>query len=289
MNERGVSRMAMVLEQVVREAGDRLRRRLSRPHRIQYKSEKNLVTEMDCEVEALFFKTVGRYFPGHKLLSEESFEAGDMAPAGKGIVRWIVDPLDGTTNYAHGFPHFAVSAGLECEGRIFMGAVYNPMLDEMFFARLGKGARRNGARIRVSPTRTLSESLLATGFPYDLRTSAENNFSNFRLFSRTAQAVRRPGSAALDLCDVACGRFDGFWEFALKPWDIAAGSLMVREAGGRITNFGFAGAAETLDLFHGSVLASNGKLHARMLRVLGAGGRGRRRRGAAKLKGGGQA
>lgn len=172
--------------------------------------------------------------------------------------------MDGTTNYAHGYPIFCVSLALEKEGEVTLGVVYDPMRDELFLAKKGKGARLNGRKIHVSSTPKLSQSLLATGFPYDLRESPVNNFDHFRNFALRVHAVRRAGSAALDLCYVAAGRFDGFWEMKLGLWDMAAGSLIVREAGGKATDF----LGRRLGSDGKQVLASNGKIHLEMIQVL---------------------
>jgi myo-inositol-1(or 4)-monophosphatase len=266
----GLDELSEVLRKLVLRAGDLLRNRLGASHEVRHKGEIDLVTEMDREVEALFIQTLRRRLPKHEVLSEEMAEdAGRRTrrrPATSRSWRWIVDPLDGTTNYAHGLPHFAVSAGLEREGRILLGAVYDPMLREYFFARRGGGAWLNGRPIRVSAVADVNQALLATGFPYDVRTSRENNFAYFQAMAVNSQAVRRAGAAALDLCGVACGRFDGFWELKLKPWDVAAGSLLVTEAGGRITDF----SGRRFDLFGGSFLASNGRIHGAMARILAA-------------------
>ncbi len=257
-----------LLLQLVRQAGTLLRQQVGKVHQVRYKSEKNLVTEMDQRVETLFLRAVSRHFPEHEVLSEEMEEEargeGWSRPAGRGRVRWIIDPLDGTTNYAHGFPHFSVSAGVEYQGRIVLGAVFNPMLSELFFARQGQGASLNGKPIRVSRVRRLEHALLATGFPYDLKTSRINNFAEFKRVSQHCQAVRRAGSASLDLCDVACGRFDGFWEYKLKPWDVAAASLIVQEAGGRISNFSGPG----LNIYGGSFIAGNCQVYPGLRKVL---------------------
>ncbi len=265
------ARMAEVLRTLLLRSGNLLRRRLEATHQVEFKGEVDLVTEMDREVEAGFLRTVRRHFPGHEVLSEEMEDAERCAvwrePARKNKIRWIIDPLDGTTNYAHGFPHFAVSAGIERRGKIVMGGVYNPMLRELYFAERGRGAWRNEKRIHVSQTRKLKRALLATGFPYDFRTNEQNSFMDFRLMSGQSRAVRRAGAASLDLCDLACGRFDGFWELKLKPWDVAAGSLVIEEAGGRITDF----YGHRLDIYGDSFLASNGYLHAAMGKVLTGG------------------
>jgi len=242
------------------EAGSMLKNRLGHAGRIDFKGEVNIVTEMDRRSEDLIAGRIKRDFPGHGIITEE----GDGLAASGGY-RWIIDPLDGTTNYAHGNPVFCVSIAFEEQGEIVFGVVYNPMLDELFVAERGAGATLNGVRIKVSETGLLDKSLLATGFPYDLRTSKENNFEHFRAFSVRAQAIRRAGSAALDLSYVACGRFDGFWEMKLSPWDTAAAALMVEEAGGIVTGFD----GEDFSNFKPRCLASNGLIHREMLSVLG--------------------
>jgi myo-inositol-1(or 4)-monophosphatase len=177
--------------------------------------------------------------------------------------------LDGTTNYAHGFPIYCVSIALARRGEVILGVIYDPARQELFSAVKGKGARLNGNKIHVSSTGRLSQSLLATGFPYDIRVSSVNNFDHFQNFALCAQAVRRAGSAALDLCYVAAGRFDGFWEMKLGPWDMAAGSLLVKEAGGKSTDF----SGRPLQLEGKQVLASNGKIHRSMIQILKKGRR----------------
>jgi len=243
----------------VKRAGLLLKRRLGQERQVGYKGPVNLVTEMDLLSEKIIVSEIRRRYPGHSLLAEEKTAWQEDSP-----YRWIIDPLDGTTNYAHGYPIFCVSVALEKEGDVVLGVVYDPMRDELFVAEKEKGARLNGRKIKVSSTSKLSHSLLATGFPYDLRESPANNFDHFRNFALRVHAVRRAGSAALDLCYVAAGRFDGFWEMKLGPWDLAAGSLIVREAGGETTDF--LGKRLILDGKH--VLASNGKIHREMIRVL---------------------
>ncbi len=178
--------------------------------------------------------------------------------------RWVIDPLDGTTNYAHGFPFFCVSIALEEDQQVVLGVVYDPNFDELFVAEKGKGAFLNGGRITPSITSQISDALLATGFPYDIRTSNQNNIKEFSRFALMARAIRRPGSAVLDLCYVACGRSDGFWELKLQPWDMAAGSFIVTEAGGIVTDLG----GQTFCLDSREILASNGKIHQAMVDVL---------------------
>ncbi|MBI5236862.1 MAG: inositol monophosphatase, partial [Deltaproteobacteria bacterium] len=243
----------------VKKAGLLLKENISRAHRVDYKSAVDIVTEMDMKAEALIMDEIRRDFPDHGILTEESPEI--KSASGR---RWIIDPLDGTTNYAHGFPVFCVSVAFEDKGRVLFGAVYNPMLNELFTGEKGKGAFLNGVKIKASSVATLDKSLLATGFPYDIRTSELKNLDNFASFSVKAQAIRRAGSAALDLSYVACGRFDGFWEMKLKPWDTAAAALFVREAGGVLTDF----KGEGFDMNMSECLASNGLIHKEMLDVL---------------------
>lgn len=226
---------------------------------VKYKSPIDLVTEADQASEALIISAIRKAFPKDDIMTEES---QDQRTASRR--RWIIDPLDGTTNYAHGFPVWCVSIAFEEKGAIRAGAVYNPNLDELFTAGKGQGAFLNGKKIKVSSEKDLIKSLLATGFPYDVHTSPQNNLENFQKFIKRAQAVRRPGSAAIDLAYLACGRFDGFWEIKLKPWDAAAASLMITEAGGRITNFN----GGKYSIYYPECLASNGKIHQQMLQML---------------------
>jgi myo-inositol-1(or 4)-monophosphatase len=247
------------IEATAREAGALLRERIDDLHTVQYKGEINLVTEADRLSEALIVDRIRRTFPDHDILTEESPEIA----SGSGF-RWIVDPLDGTTNYAHGYPIFDVSIALEMEGIIRLGAVFNPMLDELFIAERGAGAFLNGRPLTVSRVAELSRSLLATGFPYDLREDRNNNINYFEAMILSSQAVRRAGSAALDLAYLAAGRFDGFWELKLAPWDMAAGWLLVEEAGGVVTDL----HGDPFDLHSPHILASNGRIHAEMSRLI---------------------
>jgi myo-inositol-1(or 4)-monophosphatase len=236
-----------------------------RPNRVRFKNKSsiNLVTWVDGACDRLIRRTIQARFPGHDFLTEES------DPTAKGSAyKWIIDPLDGTTNYAHHFPQAGVSIGLEHQGQVMLAGVYDPFRDELFWAEKGRGAylrsRGTSKRLRVSATRRLSESLLLTGFPYDRRERADLYLSYVREFLKKIQGIRRAGAAALDLCWVACGRVDGYWEWRLKPWDMAAGSLIVTEAGGRLSDF--SGGAHSL--YGEQTLATNGRVHAEMLRVM---------------------
>jgi myo-inositol-1(or 4)-monophosphatase len=243
-----------------RAAGRLLRDEHAGVRRIAYKgAPTNLVTEMDQRAEAEILGRLRGAFPDDAILSEET-----GAAAGHSGRRWIVDPLDGTTNYAHGLPLFGVSIALEAEGRIALGVVYDPSRDELFVAERGGGATVNEAPIRVSTTASLDESLLTTGFPYNIRETRDTNLPEYAAFSVRVRAVRRLGSAVLDLAWVACGRFDAFWELHLGAWDVAAGSVLVEEAGGVIT--GIDGGP--LDIDAPTLIASNGIVHHDVLRVL---------------------
>ncbi len=246
------------IERVAVDAGALLRERVNDRHTVEYKGEINLVTEADRLSEALIVERIRHAFPGHGILAEESPET-----AGSGF-RWIIDPLDGTTNYAHGLPIFCVSIALEVEGVIRLGAVFNPMLAELFVAEKGEGAFLNGRRLAVSRTAELSRGLLATGFPYDIRENRDNNLNYFKAFALSAQAIRRTGSAALDMAYVAAGHFDGFWELKLMPWDTAAGWLLITEAGGTVTDFRNA----PYQLHSPHTLASNGVIHGEMAGII---------------------
>lgn len=249
---------------VAYEAGKMLKQNFHKKGEIYYKGEVNLVTSADNQSQKLIFKRLSSLYPGHDFLAEEGLKKQKNAE-----FRWIFDPLDGTTNYAHKFPIFCVSLALEQEGEVICGVVYDPMRMEMFWAAKGKGAYLNRERIRVSSINDLGESLLATGFPYDIRQSKINNVNHFTNFLLRSQAVRRCGSAALDLCYVACGRFDGFWELKLNPWDVAAGALIVQEAGGRASDF----SGKGFNIYHPEVLATNGLIHQQMIHVLNMGKR----------------
>jgi myo-inositol-1(or 4)-monophosphatase len=219
---------------------------------------------MDMKSEQLIKKIIHAAFPDHQILAEES-----EVPEVQSRYRWIVDPLDGTTNYAHGFYMYCVSIALEIDGIVELGAVYDPVLDELFTGIRGGGTLINGKPMNVSDTAELNSALLVTGFPYDLRTSKVNNLDNWNALSVRAQALRRLGSAALDLCYVAMGRTDGFWELKLFPWDVAAGALFVEEAGGKVTDFG----GRPFSVYSKEILATNGKIHSEMMNILIKGNR----------------
>lgn len=242
-------------------AGAIQKRHYGKVHDIAFKGEINLVTEVDKACEAAILKILSKAHPDHDILTEES-GAYDRASEYK----WIIDPLDGTTNYAHGYPCFCVSIGLEHRGKVIVGVVYNPNLEELFWGVRGHGAWLNGKRIHVSKTSRLRRSLLATGFAYNVwtATSKNDNIGHFANFLKNAQAVRRDGAAAIDICYIACGRFDGFWELGLKPWDAAAATLILEEAGGRSTLFD----GSRLDLYADEIVCSNGLIHNQMLKVL---------------------
>ena len=248
--------------QTAREAGKILADKFGRALQVSNKGDIDLVTEADLAAEQLIVERIRSYHPRHAILTEESgnvLEAGGADAAHK----WIIDPLDGTTNYAHGYPVFCVSIALEHEGRIVLGVVYDPTRDELFAAERGEGATLNGRRIRVSETDELNRALVCTGFPYDVRERGDF-VQHFRRFIMRAQSVRRDGAAALDLAFVAAGRFEGFYEEGLRPWDVAAGVLLVEEAGGRVTHYD----GSPFRIYATHIAASNGLVHDEMLEVL---------------------
>jgi myo-inositol-1(or 4)-monophosphatase len=247
--------------QMARDAGRILVERQGRSLQVSNKGDINLVTEADLAAEKLIIERINSYYPRHAILAEES-GASSSQPA---EWKWIIDPLDGTTNYAHGYPCFCVSIAAERDGKIEIGVIYDPVADELFAAERGQGATLNDRTIRVSEIDELNRAMLCTGFPYDVR-ERPDFARHFSAFTMQAQAVRRDGSAALDLAYLACGRFDGFWEDGLNPWDIAAGVLLIEEAGGQISDF----EGRTLDIYTAKVLASNGLIHDAMMSVLEA-------------------
>jgi myo-inositol-1(or 4)-monophosphatase len=240
------------------EAGGILLAEFDRPVRISYKGEVDLVTQADRQSEDAIVSRLRRYFPKHSIVAEEG--TGQVGDSGH---RWIVDPLDGTTNFAHGYPCFAVSIGLEEAGELLVGVIYQPITKELFTAARGEGAYLNERRIEVSRIDHLSTSLLATGFPSAKR-ARNPNIHFYWNFTLRSHGVRRDGSAALDLASVACGRFDAFWEFGLQPWDTAAGVLLVREAGGMVTSF----SGQPYRTGDYETLASNGRIHTELRQVV---------------------
>jgi myo-inositol-1(or 4)-monophosphatase len=232
--------------------------------KIQSISEKSglrgdVVTEVDLLCEKEIINRIQKVFPGDAILAEESGETlGNLSK------KWIIDPLDGSLNYSHGYPCYCVSIGVEHAGELVIGVVYNPNLDELFVAEKGQGATLNGKTIKVSTTKTLEKSLLVTGFSPKIVGSEDDNLKHFCNFMKSCQAVRRPGSAAMDLCYTAMGRFDGFWEAGLSAWDMAAGVLIVSEAGGRVTAFD----GGPLSIYEGHIVTTNEKIHQQMVDIL---------------------
>lgn len=257
--------MLPVLNDVIelaRSAGAILRAGYGQQHDIRFKAETDLVTEIDHQSEKLVITTIQSRFPTHSIVAEES---GILPGSAENC--WYVDPLDGTVNYAHGIPIFCVSIAYGIGRDILMGVIYDPMRDECFSAEKGCGAHLNGQPIRVSNATEMIRSLMVTGFPYQLWESSNNNLDNYSRVSRVSQGVRRLGSAALDTAYVACGRFDGYWEVTIKPWDVAAGALIVREAGGAVSNM--QGSADFLNP-PCSLVAGNAAIHPQLLAKLNA-------------------
>ena len=248
-------------QNIAREAGLILLEKFGRVLKTTDKGDKNIVTEADIASEEYIVGQIKTHFPRHRILAEEAGEV--IVESGESRFRWVIDPLDGTTNFSHGYPCFCVSIGLEREGQLQIGAIYDPTRDEMFAAERGGGATLNGRRIQPSSVENLDRALVVTGFPYDIKTR-ERFVELFSKFVLNAQAVRRDGSAAIDLAYVACGRFEGFWEEGLSPWDTAAGALIVEEAGGRVSHYDGA----KFDIYRPQVLATNGVVHEQMLEIL---------------------
>jgi myo-inositol-1(or 4)-monophosphatase len=245
--------------EVARCAGHALHDHYNQPHIISYKGIIDLVTEMDLESERLVTEILRKSFPEYGILGEEGTQS--TVPY---ACRWIIDPLDGTTNYTYSYPFLSVSIALEKHGEIALGVVYNPLLDELFVAEKGHGAYMNGTPIHVTDTDELGKSLLASGFPYDVWSNTRNNCYEWEHFIKKTISVRCDGSAALDLCHTACGRLDGYWELDLEPWDMAAGALIVKEAGGMVTQVD----GKPFTHLQRNILASNGYLHRSMLNVI---------------------
>lgn len=247
--------------EAAKESGKIQLKYLNNVHHVEYKIGTDIVTEVDKKCETAIIARLKKEFHDHDILAEEG---GGRRTRSKW--RWIIDPLDGTLNFSKGYPLFATSIALEHKGDIVLGVIYEPNHDEIFIAEKGSGAVCNGRRIKVSETKELRNSLLDTGFAYNKKREEQlQNAGHFVEFLKVAAALRRDGAAAVDLCYVACGRFDGFWELYLKPWDVAAGQLIVKEAGGRVTSFN----GSPLDIYGTEILASNGKIHGQMIRVLG--------------------
>ncbi len=240
-------------------AGNILLKHYGRLRHIEKKEGAGIVTEADKNAERYIMKKIFSKFKNSSIITEESGEFEGDSP-----FLWIIDPLDGTSNYAHGFPWFCVSIGVYVEGKPAFGVIYHPILKEMFFAARGKGATLNNRPIRVSKETKLEDSLVGTGFYYSKAKELRDEMGIFSRMNEHCLAVRRPGSAALDLAQVACGRYDGFWERGLSPWDVAAGFLIVEEAGGKISNY----SGKTTTPFEKQVIASNGLLHKKMVNAI---------------------
>lgn len=241
-------------------AGTILLDRAKSGFRIDYKAAVNLVTDADRQAEECIVQTILSAHPSHRILAEERGQDG----AADSPYQWIIDPLDGTTNFAHGFPFYSVSIGLEYRGTCIVGVVLDPVRRELFTGIAGQGACVNGERLHVSSIDQLERSLLVTGFAYNIRETSNNNLDHFSRLSLRAQGVRRTGSAALDLCYVASGRFDGYWEVKLSPWDMAAGIVILREAGGVVSGF----SGDTFSLYGQELVATNGRIHSQLLDVI---------------------
>ncbi len=240
-------------------AGDILKKNFDKKHQVNFKGRIDLVTETDLKSERYIVSLINKKYPDHSILAEEGSGKNESTE-----FRWIIDPLDGTVNYAHGFPIYCVSIALEYKGKILTGAVYDPERDELFRATKGMGAYLNKKKIHVSEESNLERALLATGFSYTVGTDKKNNLGLFARMVKKAQAVRRPGSAAIDLCWLAAGRIDGFWELYLHPWDTAAALVIVEEAGGKVTGI----KGNKYSVFNDDILAANNRLHKAMKKAL---------------------
>jgi myo-inositol-1(or 4)-monophosphatase len=272
-----IDRVTKIGRQAALAAGAVMRLNYEKPHEITMKGAIDPVTETDYQCQEIIIGMIRQAFPDHGFLAEETAvgeapsAAQDVGPPGLAweadappTCRWIIDPLDGTVNFAHGFPVFCVSIAFEADGVIEYGVVYDPMRDELFEGRRGEGALRNGQPIRVSDTARMDRALVATGFPYDIRERVNESMARLGRVVASAQGVRRAGAAALDMCYIACGRFDGYFEENLKPWDTAAGLVIVNEAGGKITAFD----GGDYDIFAPNILLSNSILHAKLIGCL---------------------
>ncbi len=246
--------------ETAREAGQLLLEKFGRKLNVSKKGDINLVTEADLASEKLIIERIRSYYPKHSILAEES---GAAELDGGSEWKWIIDPLDGTTNFAHGYPCWCVTLALEYKGEIVVGVTFDPTRNELFAAERGRGATLNNKPIRVSDTESIADALIVTGFPYDFkqRENFARHLTDFLLLSR---GVRRDGSAAIDMAYIACGRFDGFWEEGLNPWDVAAGVLLIEEAGGNVTYYD----GSKFSIYDPPICASNGLIHGEMLKVL---------------------
>jgi len=249
--------------ETAREAGQILLEKFGRKIEISKKGNINLVTEADFASEKLIIEKIRSHYPKHSILAGESGESNSAVTSGESIWKWIIDPLDGTTNYAHGYPCFCVTIALEHQGEIVLGVTFDPTRDELFAAEKGQGATLNNKKINVSETSELSEALIVTGFPYNFA-EKDNFVDHLNDFLVHSRGVRRDGSAAIDMAYVACGRFDGFWEEGLNPWDVAAGVLLIEEAGGRISYYD----NSPFSIYKAPICASNNLIHSEMLDIL---------------------
>ena len=258
------SRLTLVAVLAVQRAGEVLKKGFGTQMKVEMKEGRhNLVTEWDSKAEQVIIESIKAHFPEHAFLAEES---GDSGGEKEGI-QWIIDPIDGTVNFAHKIPMFSISIAASYQNDILSGVVYNPMVDELFIAEKGNGAYLNGEKLKVTETAVLDSAIVATGFPYNLHENPLCCLDHFNSFARMGIPLRRIGSAALDLAYVAAGRFDSFWEVSLNPWDYAAGKLLIEEAGGQFSNFE---AAPYPSLIEGPVVASNGMLHDQMVKRIKA-------------------
>ncbi len=248
-----------VAEKTAREAGVILLENLGKVKEIEFKAKNSLVTEVDKLSEEIIISNIKNSFPEHAIFAEESGRDSNESEH-----LWLIDPIDGTTNYAHAYPFFSISIALEINGEVEVGLVYDPVKDEMFTAEKGKGAFLNRESITVSKSHAIEHSHVCTGFMHEVEWMVEANIKHFGNFIRRARAVRRDGSAALDLCYVACGRFDGFWELGLNPWDTAAAVLILKEAGGQVSTF----TGEEYSIYEKEILASNSIVHEQMIEIL---------------------
>ncbi|MCH7949446.1 MAG: inositol monophosphatase [Candidatus Dadabacteria bacterium] len=248
-----------VAEKTAREAGVVLLENLGKVKKIEFKAKNSLVTEVDKLSEEIIINNIKKSFPSHDIFAEESGRHSENSD-----YLWLIDPIDGTTNYAHAYPFFSISIALEVKGEVEIGLVYDPVKDEMFTAEAGKGAYLNGELIKVSKSDSIEHSHVCTGFMHEIEWMVEANIKHFGNFIRRARAVRRDGSAALDVCYVACGRFDGFWELGLNPWDTAAAVLILKEAGGQVTTF----SGDEYSIYIKEILASNSIIHGQMMEIL---------------------